>query len=109
MLLNLSALVARRFSYKGSDVELRIYSDDEWVFIEVEDHGEGIPKDFQNQVFEAFAQADSGDTRKQGSTGLGLNISKKLIEAMGGEIGFSSVAKVGTTFTIKLPLSKEIL
>lgn len=100
---------AAKFSYKGSDVELRIHSDDEWVFIEVEDHGEGIPKDFQNQVFEAFAQADSGDTRKQGSTGLGLNISKKLIEAMGGEIGFSSVAKVGTTFTIKLPLYKEIL
>jgi PAS domain S-box-containing protein len=98
---------AAKFSNKGGVVELRINKEDKWIVIEVEDHGEGIPNDFQCKVFEAFAQADSGDTRKQGSTGLGLNISKKFIDAMDGEIGFSSKVKVGTTFWIKLPLYKE--
>jgi PAS domain S-box-containing protein len=99
---------AAKFSQKGNKVIIRAHQEEKMILIEVQDFGEGIPDHFQNQVFEAFAQADSGDTRKQGSTGLGLNISKKLILSMNGEIGFTSKVKVGTTFWIKLPEAMEI-
>ena len=58
-------------------------------------------------MFSAFAQADSSDTRQQGGTGLGLNISKTLVEKMGGQIGFDSEPALGTRFWFSLPLAPE--
>lgn len=73
------------------------------VFVRVSDNGPGIPLEFRNRVFQLFAQAESGNTRRQGGTGLGLAITKQLVEYMDGRIGFDSELGRGTTFWFCLP------
>jgi len=72
--------------------------------IEVEDTGIGIPKDKQAHIFERFAQADASTTREYGGTGLGLTISRMLIEEMGGTIAVHSEPGRGACFEISLCL-----
>ena len=73
------------------------------IRVSVKDTGVGIHRDKLDKVFESFAQADQSTTRKYGGTGLGLPICKRLVEAMGGEIGVSSEPGHGTTFFFDLP------
>lgn len=74
------------------------------LYLAVEDTGIGIPKDKLDKVFEKFTQADASVTRKFGGTGLGLTISKQLVELMDGEIGVDSYESHGSTFWFKIPL-----
>ncbi len=73
----------------------------------VTDTGIGIPLDKQDQVFKAFTQADGAITRKYGGTGLGLTITRRLIEMMGGRISLESQTGQGSTFsfTVRLGLT----
>jgi CheY-like chemotaxis protein len=73
----------------------------------VQDTGIGIPVDKQESLFKPFSQVDGSITRKYGGTGLGLVIAKSLVEAMLGEIHFSSVPKVGSKFWFDIPLKKQ--
>jgi two-component system, sensor histidine kinase and response regulator len=75
----------------------------------VRDTGIGIPKDRQVAVFNRFTQADGSTTRHYGGTGLGLTISKQLVELMGGKIGINSEPNQGSTFWFTLSLRKHIL
>ena len=93
---------AAKFSGKSPVVDLRVIVQAESTLVEVEDHGEGIAEDFQEKIFSAFAQASSGNTRQQGGTGLGLKISKVMVEAMGGQIGFRTQIGMGTVFWFSL-------
>ena len=68
------------------------------LLFRVEDTGIGISPTIQDQLFDAFIQADSSITRKYGGTGLGLTISKKIIEMMGGNIWVESTPKAGSSF-----------
>ncbi|HIJ19410.1 MAG TPA: response regulator [Deltaproteobacteria bacterium] len=75
----------------------------------VKDTGIGIPKNRATSIFEAFTQVDGSTTRKFGGTGLGTTICKKLVEKMGGEIGFESEEGKGSTFwcTMTFPKSER--
>ncbi|MDH5759228.1 MAG: ATP-binding protein, partial [Gemmatimonadota bacterium] len=74
---------------------------------EVSDSGIGIPADRLESIFDPFTQADSSTTRRFGGTGLGLPISRKIAEAMGGTLSVESVEGEGSTFTfaVELPLA----
>ncbi len=93
---------AIKFTDEGS-VILRAFALDEdengvVVRIEVQDTGIGIPPEAIPRLFSAFEQADNSTTRKYGGTGLGLVISRRLAELMGGETGVTSIVGVGSTF-----------
>jgi PAS domain S-box-containing protein len=94
---------AVKFSPPGAAVLIRVRSGPTTMRIEVEDSGAGIPTAFRAHVFEKFAQADASVARRFEGTGLGLSIARKLMEAMGGSIGFDSVIGRGTVFFIELP------
>ena len=69
------------------------------IHMAVKDTGIGIPKDKIDTIFEKFTQVDEKNIRKYGGTGLGLNITKKIVELMGGDIHVESVEDVGSVFT----------
>ena len=94
---------AMKFSPEGGTVDIHVARCEAGIRVEVRDHGPGIPEEFRNRIFQKFSQADSSDTRQKGGTGLGLNISRAIIERLGGSIGFHTDPGVGTTFFFELP------
>lgn len=103
---------ALKFSHGGGEVVVGYENFGDKVRIFIEDHGDGIPENSREKVFDRFSQLDSSDQRKVGGTGLGMNISKQIVEQHGGEIDYVSRVGVGTTFFIVLdvyePLGGEI-
>ena len=77
------------------------------VRIEVRDTGIGLSDAERERIFERFVQADSSTSRKYGGTGLGLTITKQLVELMGGSIGVESAPGGGAVFRIDLPLERQ--
>jgi PAS domain S-box-containing protein len=75
-----------------------------WLRFEVRDTGVGVPPEKREEIFKEFMQADSSHARKFGGTGLGLAISKKLVTAMGGEIGCDAAPGGGSIFWWELPV-----
>lgn len=96
---------AAKFSLQGSQVEISTaISNDNRIRVSVTDHGSGIPENFLIKVFDKFTQSDSSDTRQKGGTGLGLNVSKSIVEKMHGFIGVKSTEGEGSTFWFEFRL-----
>lgn len=89
---------AVRFSPRGSQVAVGAVQEGKEITIQVEDRGRGIPESFQPRIFSPFSQAESPRTRSREGSGLGLTITKALVEDMGGTLTFPSKEGVGTTF-----------
>jgi protein-histidine pros-kinase len=97
---------AIKFTLQGRvDVVLQelLLSSGRVVQLRVQDTGPGIPLYEQPRLFEAFSRVESADRRHHEGTGLGLHLSRKLAEALGGTLGFDSTEGVGSTFTLRLP------
>lgn len=97
---------AIKFTSKGG-ISIRATVKDDALQIAVRDTGIGISEDEQNRVFKAFAQANDETSHRFGGTGLGLVISKTLVEAMGGTLQVESIVGTGSTFIVTLPFNAQ--
>jgi signal transduction histidine kinase/ligand-binding sensor domain-containing protein len=97
---------AIKFTEKGS-VEISAQRQNDDIKITVTDTGVGIDANKQDRIFESFEQADGGIARKYGGTGLGLAVTKQLIELHGGKIWLKSTPGIGSSFIFTLPIAKE--
>jgi len=75
----------------------------DWVLLRVSDTGIGIPEEDLDRIFERFYQVESHMTRRHGGLGLGLAVSKILVEIHGGRIEVQSVVEAGSQFSVWLP------
>jgi PAS domain S-box-containing protein len=94
---------AVKFTTKGSIRIIAQHHDGE-ITIAVADTGNGIPAEALEYIFAEFRQVDSSTTRQYGGTGLGLPISRRLAQLLGGELTVQSTMGMGSTFTVRLPL-----
>lgn len=97
---------AAKFSYPDSTVEIFLTEDDRNVCIGIRDKGPGIAEEFRASIFEQFYQIDSSSTRQQAGTGLGLPISKALVEGMNGVLWLESELGFGSVFFVNFPKIK---
>jgi hypothetical protein len=104
ILINILNNAAKYTNY--GEINLNCHTDKDSIILSVVDTGIGIKPENLKIIFDAFRQVDSGITRVQEGTGLGLNITNKLVEMMGGSIHVESEWKKGSTFTVILPKSR---
>lgn len=100
----LQNLLSNALKYSPDDgrIEVKLVSTDHWVRVTVKDQGHGIPPEFHERIFGAFQQADSGPERRKPGTGLGLAVSKAIIDGHQGRMGFESPPGEGATMWFEL-------
>ena len=109
ILTNLIANAVKFTSAGGVRVVLTMSTDASRIRCDVIDTGIGVDESLRDRIFEAFFQADGSNRRRHGGTGLGLTISRQLVELMGGQIGmFNNAGGNGATFWFALPLKPEM-
>ena len=95
---------AMKYSRKGKSVTIHLETDEKKVMFAVEDEGVGIPTKDQERVFQRFFRAKNVRQMDTDGNGLGLYITKAIVERLGGTISFKSKENVGTTFTVAFPI-----
>jgi len=96
-------------SHAGSSVEIRARRDEHDMVLEVADTGVGIPEELQPLIFLEVKRRRTAKTGNEPSTGLGLVITRKIVEAHGGDVAVESEVDVGSTFRVRLPSGAELL
>ena len=94
---------AAKFSPTGGEVTVGANRRDNMIYFYVSDKGDGVPDEFRDKMFERFTQADGSNIKQKGGTGLGMAISKAIVDNHQGEIGFDSELGKGTEFYFLLP------
>lgn len=94
---------ATKYATRDHTVRVDLSAKDHQAWIAVTNHGDPIPDHFRSRIFQPFEQADRGDARTARGTGLGLHISKAIVELHHGHIGYEST-QTATTFQVELPL-----
>jgi PAS domain S-box-containing protein len=109
ILTNLIANAVKFTNAGGVRIVLTMSTDASRIRCDVIDSGIGVDETLRDRIFEAFFQADGSNRRRHGGTGLGLTISRQLVELMGGQIGmFNNTGGNGATFWFALPLKPEV-
>lgn len=92
-----------KFTNRGGNILVFMDADEEFVTISIKDDGIGIPEEIKDSVFERFVQADKSFNRRNEGSGIGLALTKSLIELHDGKIELKSKEGIGSEFIIKLP------
>ncbi|POA98884.1 diguanylate cyclase [Chromobacterium sinusclupearum] len=100
---------AVKFSPADGIVEISVHNIQDRYRVAIHDEGRGIPESFRSEIFNRFAQADKSDTREKGGAGLGLNITKAIIERHHGLLDYESTMGTGTTFYFDLPAATALV
>jgi signal transduction histidine kinase len=95
-----------RYSQPGAPIGIAVDEEADDARLTVHDQGPGIAPEEMPHLFDRFFQAERARERRRGGLGLGLYITKGLVEANGGRIAAQSIAGQGTTFEVRLPLAK---
>jgi len=95
---------AVKHSPAGGTIDVHVTRTDQTIRVDITDRGEGIPEEFRPHVFEKFAQADRTAGNREGGSGLGLHISRAIIQHHGGMLAFDTELGVGSTFYFELPI-----
>lgn len=98
---------AVKYNRDGGNINISVFPFDHNVMVEVKDRGYGIPENQQAKIFEKFFRATNEKTGDVLGTGLGLFITRMLVEKMGGKIMFSSIEGKGSTFAVLLPAAPQ--
>ena len=94
---------AIKYSPENNTVEITVCACDDCFKIAVHDNGIGIDPKYHGKIFAKFVQLDSAFTKKESSTGLGLTITKELVELHEGKISLISEVNNGSTFIVEIP------
>ncbi len=98
---------AIKYTPEGGEVVLRAAVEDQWIRIDIEDNGPGIPEDEQEKVFNKFFRGNDTRDSDQRGNGLGLAFSREIARLHGGDIELQSTVGEGSTFTLKLPIGGQ--
>ena len=93
-----------KYNVAGGWVKVSLDADHKYFYVKVTDSGIGIPKEYQDQIFERFYRVDKARSRETGGTGLGLAITKNIILMHDGAIKVVSKEDEGSTFVVRIPL-----
>jgi PAS domain S-box-containing protein len=100
-------LVGNAVRHGRPPYQLRAAADGESARIVVEDHGDGVPPEFVDRLFDAFTQASNGPTRTAEGSGLGLAVVRVLVDSLGGDVRYEQIDGGGARFVVCLPRAKQ--